>query len=199
MGLLQKLQVKDPKQFYVVNAPQDLLEIFSREGLTQQINIDEYNFGGVILFVSNSEELNMMLSNFLNDQDADNHWVAFPKKASKIPTNLGRDQGWDKLTDADWIPVRQISINDQWSALRFRPRANVKEIKRGTDYPGIDSKKKTVTIPAPLDTRLMEAGLKEAFQALSFTKRKEAAISILDAKKPETLERRINKILETLT
>ncbi len=199
MGLLQKLQVKDPKQFLVVNGPEELSQTLSHEGLDQQITIKNYSKGGILLFVQNSDELNSSVADFIKDQDSDNHWVAFPKKNSKIPTDLGRDQGWDKLTESDWIPVRQISINDQWSALRFRPRVNVKEIKRGTDYPGIDSKKKIVTIPAVLDERLIKEDLKEVFAALSFTKRKEAVISILDAKKPETLERRISRILEMLT
>lgn len=198
MGLLQKLQIKDPNQFLVVDCPKDLLEICEQEGLVRQVNIDQYSTGGVLLFVRNSEDLNEVITDFLKDATADNHWVAFPKKTSNIPTDLGRDQGWDKLTEADWIPVRQISINDQWSALRFRPRANVKEIKRGTDYPGIDSKQKTVAVPAVLDNRLKKEGLKAPFEALSFTKRKEAVISILEAKKPETLERRIQKIIEAL-
>lgn len=198
MGLIQKLQIKDVRSFFVVNCPEDLKEILMEEGLKQQIGFNDYQQGGVLLFIRNKEELDAMIFGFIKDPSADNHWVAFPKRASKIPTDMGRDHGWDQLTAADWIAVRQVSINEQWSTLRFRPRALVKEVRRGTDYPGIDSKKKTTSIPKSLEGRLQQEGLKEVFEGLSFTKRKEAVISILQAKKPETLERRINKIIESL-
>lgn len=198
MGLLQKLQIKDSSNFYVVNCPDELNELLSGQGLKQQVDFDYYQSGGILLFVWNSTDLNAKIERFIRDSDADNHWMAFPKRVSKVATDLRRDHGWEKLSRFDWIAVRQVSINDQWSAMRFRPKANVKEIKRGTDYPGIDSKKKTVTIPAVLENRLQEEGLLEVFQSLNFTRRKEAVISILEAKKPETLERRINKVIGAL-
>lgn len=198
MVLIQKLQLKEGQPFFVVNCPEDLTALLCKEGLVQQISFKSYRQGGLLLFVRNQEELNAMLNGFVQDASVDNHWIAFPKRTSKIPTDLGRDHGWENLIAADWIAVRQISLNEQWSALRFRPRANVKAIKRGTDYPGIDRKKKTVDIPEVLDSRLQLAGLKATFESLTFTRRKEAVISILDAKKPATLERRINKILDSL-
>lgn len=198
MGLLQKLQIKDPSNFYVVNCPDELNDLLSGEDLKQQVDFEHYQAGGILLFVWNTIDLHAKIEGFIRDSDADNHWMAFPKRTSKIPTDLRRDHGWEKLSGFDWIAVRQVSINDQWSALRFRPKANVKEIKRGTDYPGIDSKKKIVTIPSVLENRLKAEGLLEVFQLLNFTRRKEAIISILEAKKPETLERRINKIIEAL-
>ncbi len=199
MSLLKKLQIKDPHGFFVIKCPEKLSKLLFQEGLTLQISPENYQSGGVLLFVRNVKELNAMIGNFVKDELADSHWVAFPKKASKIPTDLGRDHGWDKLTATDWLPVRQVSLNDQWSALRFRPRANIKEIKRGTDYPGIDSKNKTVIIPKILDENLHKTGLIQTFESLSFTRRKEFVISILSAKKSETLERRINKILKELS
>ncbi|MDW3194143.1 MAG: YdeI/OmpD-associated family protein [Cytophagales bacterium] len=199
MGLVQKLQIKDLQHFFVVNCPEDLTEALKEEGLEQQVSFNDYKQGGVLLFIRHKAELGAMISGFIQDPSSDNHWVAFPKRSSKIPTDMGRDHGWDQFISANWIAVRQVSINEQWSTLRFRPRAVVKEVRRGTDYPGIDSKKKTVTIPESLDSRLQREGLKEVFEGLSFTKRKEAVISILQAKKPETLERRIIKIIESLT
>ena len=198
MGLLQKLQVKDPDHFFVVNAPERIKGLLRQEGLAQQIDPEAYEGGGLLLFVQNTLDLTTSVDRFLLDKEADNHWIAFPKRTSKIPTDLGRDHGWDQLIEANWIAVRQVSLNEKWSALRFRYREYVKEIRRGTDYPGIDSKRKTVTIPAILEERLVRDNLIDHFESLSFTKKKEAVISILEAKKPETLERRINKILRSL-
>lgn len=49
-------------------------------------------------------------------------WFCYPKRSSRrFETDLTRDVGWDPLTGAGWRPVRQISIDADWSALRFRP------------------------------------------------------------------------------
>lgn len=47
-------------------------------------------------------------------------WIAYPK-GGKLGTDLNRDILWDALKDAGIRAVRQVSIDDTWSALRFRP------------------------------------------------------------------------------
>lgn len=54
-------------------------------------------------------------------------WCCYPKKTGAIRTDITRDQGWEALKAAGFEGVRQISIDETWSALRFRP---VGEIKR---------------------------------------------------------------------
>ena len=53
-------------------------------------------------------------------------WFSYPKKSSKVKTDITRDTGWDSLREADMRPVSQVSVDDTWSALRFRPVADVK-------------------------------------------------------------------------
>jgi hypothetical protein len=47
-------------------------------------------------------------------------WVAYPK-GGKLGTDLSRDGLWKLLSPAGIRPVRQVSIDDTWSALQFRP------------------------------------------------------------------------------
>jgi len=47
-------------------------------------------------------------------------WVAYPK-AGQLGTDLNRDSLAARLTALGVRPVRQVSIDDVWSALRFRP------------------------------------------------------------------------------
>lgn len=57
-------------------------------------------------------------------------WVAHPKKSGSIKSDLSRDAGWDRLTREGLIPVTQIALDDDWSALRFRYRDEVPKITR---------------------------------------------------------------------
>jgi hypothetical protein len=47
-------------------------------------------------------------------------WVAYPK-GRQLGTDLNRDSLAAALAGRGVQPVRQISIDDTWSALRFRP------------------------------------------------------------------------------
>ena len=49
-------------------------------------------------------------------------WVAYPK-AGRLGTDLNRDSLAAFMTARGVRPVRQVAIDDTWSALRFRPAA----------------------------------------------------------------------------
>ncbi|TCC45811.1 DUF1905 domain-containing protein [Kribbella capetownensis] len=61
-----------------------------------------------------------------------------------------------------------------------------------------DAAERTVEVPADLAAALEDAGLRKAFDALSYSHRREHVNAINDAKKPETRTRRIGKTLEML-
>jgi hypothetical protein len=48
-------------------------------------------------------------------------WFAYPKGTSKKYTcDFNRDDGWGALRESGFDSVRQIAIDEDWSALRFR-------------------------------------------------------------------------------
>jgi hypothetical protein len=50
-------------------------------------------------------------------------WFAYPKQSSKTYTSdLNRDMCWEALAPLGLQPVRQIAIDDDWSALRFKTK-----------------------------------------------------------------------------
>ena len=61
-----------------------------------------------------------------------------------------------------------------------------------------DTAERTVQVPEDLAAALEEAGLRTAFDALSYSHRREHVNAITDAKKPETRARRITKALQML-
>ena len=52
-------------------------------------------------------------------------WISYPKGSSKVPTDLNRDVFWEALEHLGVRPVTQVSVDEVWSALRFRPFAEV--------------------------------------------------------------------------
>lgn len=60
-------------------------------------------------------------------------WFCYPKKSSKKYTaTINRDQGWSAVAAYELEPVRQVSIDEDWSALRFKPVDQIKRMTRRT-------------------------------------------------------------------
>ncbi|TAE26028.1 MAG: hypothetical protein EAZ91_18465 [Cytophagales bacterium] len=58
----------------------------------------------------------------------------YPKQSSKkYRCEFNRDTGWASVGAAGFEPVRQVAINDDWSALRFRRAAYLKKITRNPE------------------------------------------------------------------
>jgi hypothetical protein len=75
----------------------------------------------VIMFVKSREDLASAGAPALAAARADKlTWIAYPK-AGKLGTDLNRDVLRESLAAAGIQPVRQIAIDEVWSALRFRP------------------------------------------------------------------------------
>jgi len=81
-------------------------------------------FDFVHLFVKNSAELQSLgpTPEAIEAVKVDGLlWISYPKRSSKVETDLTRDVGWEMMAEAGLRPVTQVSVNDIWSALRFRP------------------------------------------------------------------------------
>jgi hypothetical protein len=58
-------------------------------------------------------------------------WFCYPKGTSKkYKCDFNRDTGWTKLGALGLEPVRQVAIDEDWSALRFRNPEHIKTMTR---------------------------------------------------------------------
>jgi hypothetical protein len=60
-------------------------------------------------------------------------WFAYPKGTSKKYTcDFNRDTGWQIVGDHGFEGVRQVAIDEDWSALRFRRTKFIKTMTRNS-------------------------------------------------------------------
>jgi hypothetical protein len=52
------------------------------------------------------------------------------KGCSGVHTNLNRQKVWELFTCTGPRPVAQVSVDDVWPALRFRPEEAVKSVNK---------------------------------------------------------------------
>ena len=123
-ALARKLKIKQGKGILVVNPPSGYLDQLKPlpEGV-ELVMEPEGHFDLVQLFVQDSAASGGLLPSILQSLKEDSiFWVSFPKRSSKIQTDLSRNRGWDALHKAGYKGVALISIDDTWSAMRFRAR-----------------------------------------------------------------------------
>ncbi|MCC9168470.1 YdeI/OmpD-associated family protein [Pontibacter harenae] len=204
MGELgKKLQLKPAQSLLLLNAPEQVALKLITEGYDATVSesITEGSVYDVVqLFVHQKAELEHFAPLATAALRAEGMlWIAYPKKTSKVTSDLTRDEGWAAIKELGYEGVRQIAVDDTWSALRFVHKANRKKpSKMGVDLPGVDRDARTVTPPKDLQEALGKAGLIDLFNELSFTHKKEHVAAVLEAKRPETRARRIEKTINML-
>ncbi|HTX69217.1 MAG TPA: hypothetical protein VMH50_08730 [Thermoleophilia bacterium] len=78
---------------------------------------------GTLVFVTTFTEAEERCGPAVEAAAADElSWVAYPK-AGRLGTDLNRDSLAALMTGRGVRPVRQVALDDTWSALRFRPPA----------------------------------------------------------------------------
>ena len=134
--LIKKLRIKPGQRITVINPPPGYLdrlgdlpegvELASEPGDLELANQPEDTFDFVHLFVKNVAELERLGPTAVRAVKHDGLlWISYPKRSSKVETDISRDVGWDVIQEAGLRPVTQVSIDAVWSALRFRPAERV--------------------------------------------------------------------------
>jgi hypothetical protein len=87
-----------------------------------------YPYDFMIIFVRKGTEVKEIVPVALHNLAVDGIlWFCYPKKSSKkYSSDIDRDHGWKALNDLEFFGIRLLTIDDDWSAMRFR---NIKYIK----------------------------------------------------------------------
>ncbi|WEJ56838.1 hypothetical protein [Devosia sp. FJ2-5-3] len=124
--LLHKLQIASGTKLWLINVPQTIAEELSAGAEVELVHGDSY-YDGVIACFSSAAEVEAMTPRILKELPPDGLlWVAYRKGETGRSIGLTRDRGWEALAAAGYRPVRQVALDAEWSALRFRPKALVK-------------------------------------------------------------------------
>jgi len=132
--LLKKLRYKSHDRIAVINAPDSFKKKIA--GLLPDVQIDteinaRYLYDFMLTFTPGSKEVNELgLRCLHNISDDGKLWMAYPKGTSKkLVSDISRDKGWEILEEAGFRRVSQVSLDDDWSVLRFRNVKYVKTVK----------------------------------------------------------------------
>ena len=202
LSLLEKLQLKDEKNILIQGLPstveKQFVKIAFAKNVTPLLKARKIDFA--LVFAISHKQLKDILTDVVPAlHDDAKLWVAYPKAASKIVSDLTRECNWACIAHFGYEEVRLITLDSIWTAMRFKKsnpaiRASVvveKKVK--------ETEKKTITTPVALELLFLKnQAAKSFYETLSFSNKNEYITWIAGAKKETTklarLEATINKL-----
>lgn len=132
--LFNKLNLKGQREIVVLGAPESFEpELDALQGVTvhrDAAGLERVDFA--LAFVTTGAQLQAAADAILAKAQGDAVvWFAYPKGTSRrYKSEINRDSGWAPLGAAGFEGVRQVAIDEDWSALRFRRVEHIKTMKR---------------------------------------------------------------------
>lgn len=204
MGIINKLKIKPDTPLWLIQVPEEYKHLFAdielkttlpAKGLVAQL----------VFFAMDKKTMDAHMERIVAKlQDDAVFWIVYPKKSGSIHSDMSRDESWEIAEMVGYGAVTSAAIDNDWTALRFKKKVNIKDALRNTpieqrEVEGIDFKNRIVTLPADaLKAMKPYKGMTDYFYSLAFTHKKEHIQAIAEAKKPETRARRIEKMIEML-
>lgn len=201
--LLDKLQVKDEKSLLIQGLPSSIEKQFAKlsyaKNVTPLLKSRKVDF--VLIFAINSGQLiNIMKDVMPALHNNSKVWISYPKPTSKIVSNLNREGNWDPFLQLGFETVEQVELDHMWVATKF---------KRNEDLAVANAMEIAAKI-APVEQKLVVAPLelekifskhikaKEIFSALPIHNQKEYVQWIVNAKRYDTKQKRLETVVEKL-
>jgi Bacteriocin-protection, YdeI or OmpD-Associated len=213
--LFEKLELKDEKTLLIQGLPSSIEKQFAKlsyaKNVTPLLKSKKIDFA--LIFAINQGQLNSILKDvFAALHDNTKMWIAYPKPASKIVSDLNRDCTWDILVNAGYESSTQLDIDHVWGIIRFVRNENALpnvEIVNNTNAANdimlsavnksVDFEKTLVVPPVELEkifTKHKKA--KDFFTSLPVDNQKEYVSWIEQAKRSDTKQRRLDAVVEKL-
>ncbi len=134
--LLKKMNYKGQNPVVVVQAPDEFAANVAAAiapdaaVLTQIDALKKSAF--MIAFVTRQDQIDALAPRLAEQLEGDGLlWLAYPKGSSKrYKCDFNRDTGWQILGKLGFEPVRQVAVDEDWSALRFRRVEFIKTMTR---------------------------------------------------------------------
>lgn len=122
-ALAQKLQIKVGQLLLVRLAPGGYMERLGAEIEGIRLTLAPADaVDGALIFVTRLDDVVREMNEGVQAIRHDGLlWMAYPKGTSKMATDVNRDRLWQTAAPTGWRPVRQVALDEIWSALRFRP------------------------------------------------------------------------------
>lgn len=132
--LAKKLKLMQDEKNLIMNASDSFRALMN--DIPHDVTPKHHDYEFVMIFIRSKEEVfnyaPVVMQSLKEDAKL---WFCYPKKTSGIKTDINRDEGWELVWQKGFGAVASVSVDNTWSALRFRQESRIKRkgtvVKRG--------------------------------------------------------------------
>lgn len=119
--LAKKLGIKEGHRVSFLRAPSGLASTLGPlPSDTQVLKVARSPMDVIVFFVAGAKELDERFDKLAETlSDAGGLWIAWPKKASSISSELDFETVQERGLEAGLVDNKSCSVDDDWQALRF--------------------------------------------------------------------------------
>lgn len=132
--VIKKLNIKSQdKPVLILNSPKEYKEVIDSFDAEVHSEPKESSYPFVQIFGTSNDQLKEDAKRGAAVVEDDGLlWLCYPKKSSKTykGSDCSRESVAELLAEEGFEPVRQVAIDDDWSALRFRKPEHIKSMVR---------------------------------------------------------------------
>ena len=132
--VLEKLEIKDEKNILIKGLPSSIEKQFVKLAFSKNVTplLKSRGIDFSLVFAINRTQLNNILKEVIPALAPDsNFWIAYPKLASKIASDLTRENNWDCVCDHGFENESEVVLDGVWSAIRFCKTTKQPAVKAG--------------------------------------------------------------------
>jgi hypothetical protein len=125
--IAQKLQIKAGQKLLLLNPPTEVMQALTEQLPENEVTTTLSVPGDAVLFFSSTlAEVALLFSHAVEALlPGGLLWIAYRKGSDTAVTDINRDRLAEMIEPSGWLPVRQVALDEAWSAMRFRPKEEV--------------------------------------------------------------------------
>jgi hypothetical protein len=124
--LLKKLGIKSQMSIVVLHAPANFTDLLGTlpDGVTVHHSLRAGQRVSLLIgFITERQHLEMNVGRLVASLPPDGIlWVAWPKKASKVPTDMSDEVIREVVLPTGWVDTKVCALDATWSGLKFMLR-----------------------------------------------------------------------------
>ena len=209
-NLLEKLQLKEAKNILIQGLPSSIEKQFVKIPFAKNVTplLKSRGIDFALIFVVSENQLKGLLKDVIPAMgDEGRLWIAYPKAASKIATDLNRSCSWNCVRNSGFESVSELALDHVWTAYLFTrqeviPGLAVRDEVEDAECNDSDTmviESRVITPPADFMKELRRSKIASSFfEKLPVSNKSEYVSWIAGAKRQDTRSRRMEAAIGKL-
>jgi hypothetical protein len=120
--MFEKLQLQQEKNLLIQGLPSSIEKQFAKVSFAKNVTplLRSRKIDFALIFAVNQQQLTSILEDVIPAlHEEAKLWIAYPKAASKIVSDLNRECSWNCIRNRGYETVHETCLDHVWSAVRF--------------------------------------------------------------------------------